>query len=128
MNATDILREAIRLENLLTSKGFTATKVEISINFSVRELTANIAYKAGGSHEYHFIHIEALDGFAALLQDAEDYINGLKSVDEIARDAFIASLGRLIDQGREVGVEVDFLNPLTALMDKLSFNILTKEA
>jgi hypothetical protein len=116
MNATDILREAIRLENLLTSKGFTAAKVEISINFSVRELTANIAYKAGGSHEYQFI------------QDAEDYINGLRSVDEIARDAFIASLGRLIDQGREVGVEVDFLNPLTALMDKLSSNIITKEA
>lgn len=124
MNASDILREAIRLENLLTNKGFTAAKVEISINFSVRELTANIAYKAGSEYQYHFIHIEAADGFESLLEDTEAYINGLKSVAEIQKEAFIASVGRLIDQGREIGVEVEFLNPLTAMMEKLSSNIL----
>lgn len=127
MNASDILREINRLENLLANKGFAAPKIEISVGFSTRELTSNITYKAGGSTEYKFIHIEALDGFEALIQDTEDYINGLKSVAEIQKDAFIASVGRLIDQGREIGVEVDFLNPLTALMDKLSSNILTKE-
>ena len=126
MNASEILREINRLEKLLTNKGFTAPKIEISVGFSTRELTSNIAYKAGGSYEYQFIHIEASDGFEALIQDTADYINGLKSVAEIQKDAFIASVGRLIDQGKEIGVEVDFLNPLTALMDKLSTNILTK--
>lgn len=126
MNASEILREINRLEKLLTNKGFTAPKIEISVGFSTRELTANIAYKAGGSTEYQFIHIEADDGFEALIQDTADYINGLKSVAEIQKDAFIAAVGRLIDQGKEIGVEVDFLNPLTALMDKLSTNILTK--
>lgn len=124
MNATDILREITRLEKLLTSKGFTAPKIEISVGFSTRELTANISYKAGGSSEYQFIHIEALDGFESLIQDTEDYINGLKSVAEIQRDAFVASVGRLIDQGREIGVEVEFLNPLVDMMGKLSHNIL----
>ena len=127
MNATDILRAITRLENLLTNKGFTAPKIEISVGFSTRELTANIAYKAGGSTEYQFIHIEADDGFEALIQDTADYIYNLKSVAEIQKDAFIAAVGRLIDQGKEIGVKVDFLNPLTALMDKLSTNILTKE-
>jgi len=124
MNASDILREINRLEKLLTSKGFTAPKIEISVGFSTRELTANISYKAGGSSEYQFIHLEALDGFDALIQDTEDYINALKSVAEIQKDAFIASVGRLIDQGRDIGIEVDFLNPLVKMMGKLSHNIL----
>ena len=34
------------------------------------------------------------------------------------------SLGRLIDQGRDIGIEVDFLNPLTAMMKKLATNAL----
>lgn len=124
MNASDILHEITRLEKLLTNKGFTAAKIEISVGFSTRELTANISYKAGSEVQYKFIHLEALDGFESVIQDTEDYINGLKSVAEIQRDAFVASVGRLIDQGREIGVEVEFLNPLTTMMDKLSSNIL----
>jgi len=124
MNASDILHEITRLEKLLTNKGFTAPKIEISVGFSTRELTANISYKAGSEVQYKFIHLEALDGFESVISDTEDYINGLKSVQEIQRDAFVASVGRLIDQGREIGVEMEFLNPLTTMMDKLSSNIL----
>ena len=127
MKASDILREIVRLEKLLTNKGFTAPKIEISVGFSTRELTANIAYKAGCNVEYQFIHVEADDDFESLIQDTEDYINGLKSVQEITKDAFIASVGRLIDQGREIGIEVEFLNPLTTMMDKLSSNIITQQ-
>jgi len=124
MNASDILREITRLEKLLSDKGFGAAKIEISVGFSTRELTANIQYKAGHDVQYKFIHIEADDGFEGLIADTEDYINGLKSVAEIQRDAFVASVGRLIDQGRDIGIEVEFLNPLTTMMDKLSSNIL----
>ena len=128
MYATDILREITRLEKLLTNKGFTAPKIEISVGFSTRELTANISYKAGSEVQYKFIHLEADDGFEGLIADTGEYINGLKSVAEIQRDAFVASVGRLIDQGREIGVEMEFLNPLTAMMDKLSSNILENAA
>lgn len=124
MNASDILFEITRLEKLLTNKGFNAAKIEISVGFSTRELTANISYKAGSEVQYKFIHLEALDGFDSLIADTGEYIYGLKSVAEIQRDAFVASVGRLIDQGREIGVEVEFLNPLTTMMDKLSSNIL----
>jgi len=124
MKASDILREITRLEKLLSDKGFGAAKIEISVGFSTRELTANIQYKAGHDVQYKFIHIEADDGFEGLIADTEDYINGLKSVAEIQRDAFVASVGRLIDQGRDIGIEVEFLNPLTTMMDKLSSNIL----
>lgn len=124
MNAIDILREITRLEKLLANKGFTAPHIEISVGFSTRELTSNISYKAGGSSEYQFIHVEALDGFESVIADTENYINGLKSVAEVQRNAFVASVGRLIDQGRDIGIEVDFLNPLVDMMGKLSHNIL----
>lgn len=124
MYATDILRAITRLEKLLSNKGFTAPKIEITVGFSTRELTANISYKAGSEVQYKFIHLEADDGFEGLIADTEDYINGLKSVSDILKENFIAAVGRLIDQGREIGVEVEFLNPLTTMMDKLSSNIL----
>ncbi len=127
MNASDILREITRLEKLLTNKGFTAAKIEITVGFSTRELTANISYKAGSEVQYKFIHLEALDGFEALFADIGEYIYDLKSVADIQRDAFVAAVGRLIDQGKEIGVEMEFLNPLTAMMDKLSSNIITKQ-
>lgn len=128
MNASDILREIARLEKLLISKGFAAPKIEISVGFSTRELTASVAYRSGSDVKYQFIHIEADDGFESLIADTEDYINGLKSVAEIQKDTFIAAVGRLIDQGREIGVEVEFLNPLTDMMTKLSSNIITNSA
>ena len=124
MYATDILREITRLEKLLSNKGFTAPKIEISVGFSTRELTANISYKAGSEVQYKFIHLEADDGFEGLIADTEDYINSLKSVAEIQKDAFVASVGRLIDQGRDIGIEVDFLNPLVEMMGRMSHNIL----
>ena len=40
---------------------------------------------------------------------------------------FITAMGRLIDQGRDIGMEVEFMNPLTEMMGKLSTNIITKE-
>ena len=40
---------------------------------------------------------------------------------------FMAALGRVIDKGRALDVPVDFLNPLTDAMKRLSANIITKE-
>lgn len=128
MNPVEIMREIHRLERLLVSKGFTSTKVEISVGFSVRELTASLQYKAGSELLYKFIHVEAMDGFDGLISDVEEYIEKQKSVLEIQQDAFVAAVGRLIDQGKEIGVDVKFLNPLTDMMTKLSSNIITDQS
>ena len=56
--------------------------------------------------------------------EAHAWIDAIPTADERAHQAFTASLGRLIDQGRDIGIEVDFLNPLTAMMEKLATNAL----
>lgn len=127
MTPVEILRESNRLEKVLVEKGFNSPKIEISIGFSVRELTANVQYKAGGNPQYKFIHLEALDGFEALFVATEEYINKIPSVLQIRQDAFLASVGRLIDEGKEIGIQLDFLNPLTDMMNKLSSNIITHQ-
>jgi hypothetical protein len=62
--------------------------------------------------------------FVTLFRDAHAWIDAIPTAEERAHQAFTASFGRLIDQGRDIGIEVDFLNPLTAMMEKLATNAL----
>jgi hypothetical protein len=55
------------------------------------------------------------------MQDAQAWISDIPSPEEREHKQFTAALGRLIDQGRDLGIEVDFLNPLTQMMEKLAF-------
>jgi hypothetical protein len=57
-------------------------------------------------------------------QDARAWILDIPSPEEREHQQFTAALGRLIDQGRNLGIEVDFLNPLTEMMEKLATNAL----
>lgn len=59
------------------------------------------------------------------ITDAFALIEGLPSPEEAKRQQFMASLAKVIDLGRENGIEVDFLNPLTETMKRLSENALT---
>lgn len=52
-------------------------------------------------------------------------IKALPSLKEAKLHAFMADLGRLIDDGRSVGIDVEYLNPLTETMKRLSENIIT---
>ena len=57
-------------------------------------------------------------------QDAHAWISDIPSLEEREHQQFTAALGRLIDQGRDLGIGVDFLNPLTQMMEKLATNAL----
>lgn len=59
------------------------------------------------------------------ITDAFALIASLPSPEEAKRQQFMASLAKVIDLGRENGIEVDFLNPLTETMKRLSENALT---
>lgn len=59
------------------------------------------------------------------ITDAFALIASLPSAEEAKRQQFMTSLAKVIDMGRENGIEVDFLNPLTETMKRLSENALT---
>ena len=59
-----------------------------------------------------------------VMRDAMGFIQSIPTQAERDHNAFIRQVGRLIDSGREVGIDVAFLNPLTDMMRKLSENVL----
>lgn len=95
-----------------------------------------LEYKASEGKYEHFIRKVTHDEFVTfgpddvstwfdeVFAEAHAWIDAIPTADERAHQAFTASLGRLIDQGRDIGIEVDFLNPLTAMMEKLATNAL----
>lgn len=62
---------------------------------------------------------------AQCITDAFTVIESLPSAEEAKRQQFMSSLAKVIDLGRENGIEVDFINPLTETMKRLSENAIT---
>lgn len=58
------------------------------------------------------------------MTEALAWIAQIPSQAEREHNAFIRQVGRLIDSGRDIGIDVAFLNPLTDMMTRLSENIL----
>ncbi len=80
----------------------------------------NPAYS--GEETYTVCHGDTVDAALAM---AWEKIDALPSAKEENTRAFMADLGKLIDSGREIGLEVEYLNPLVESMKKLSENIIT---
>jgi hypothetical protein len=62
------------------------------------------------------------------LADAEAYVAALPSPEEARMNAFMKALGETIDLGKQNNIEVEFVNPLMALMKRLSKNALQHSA
>lgn len=59
------------------------------------------------------------------ITDAFAFVANLPTAEEAKRQQFMTSLAKVIDLGRENGIEVDFLNPLAETMKRLSENAIT---
>ena len=59
------------------------------------------------------------------LDKAEAYISALPSAEETKRNNFLTALAKVVDLGRETGIEVDFVNPLVDTMKRISENAIT---
>lgn len=61
------------------------------------------------------------------VQALMDVIASLPSQDEARLREFQHDLGKLIDKGRDYGIDVDFVNPLIATAKRLADNALTDQ-
>jgi len=130
MNPVEIKFEIERLEAVAAAKGYYLPKITLRLNWVGYELNADIEVRVDANtlNKSEWIYATYEDGFAVLLQRVEAKIASLPSIEDAKRDAFIAAVGRLIDQGKDIGIDVKFLNPLTKMMEKLSTNIITKQS
>ena len=79
------------------------------------------------THRYQ-TSFSSLDGIQAAADRMEDDIESTTTPEEIERANFMRMLGQAIDKGKAIGVDVDFLNPLTETMKRLSENIIEHKA
>jgi hypothetical protein len=130
MNIEQLLSAASRIEGLLVEKGYIAPSVTFRINWMGHDLCGSLSYQVSesiSSEKNMFPKATAADGWEPIIAIMEDHINSLIPIKEAKNNEFIAAIGRLIDQGREIDIDVEYLNPLTEMMGKLSTNILTDQ-
>lgn len=129
MTPHQIMDTMVSLEERIMLKGYYRPKATFRINWVGYPMTVSIEHRThdGAACETKFVHATLDDGFEGLFDQADAYVDGLVSIEDAKKNAFIAAIGRLIDQGRDIGIDVEYMNPLTEMMGKLSTNIITKE-
>jgi len=129
MTPVEIKNALERIEDTIREKGYYNPKITMSVGWIGYDLTIHINYRTEPSSLSldKFIHDECGVGFDGMIRQAEQFVTTMQSIADAKRDQFIAAVGRLIEQGRDIGMEVEFLNPLTDMMTKLSTNILEKK-
>lgn len=110
----------------MAAKGLRGPEMAIKINSQAAPTVFARWAKHGDtwSNEYkHFTTGALPDQIAA----ARAWIDAQPTPEERATREFQAALGALIDLGRENGIAVDFLNPLTAMAKALAENAITDQ-
>ena len=90
--------------------------VSLDIQYKVREDSV---------HTYKYFRGTDVSSLDNMVIEARQYIKGLKSRTELDHDEFMLMLGRVMDRAKELGMDEDFVNPLTAMMKKLATNAIT---
>lgn len=116
------------LQAALAAKGKSSSTAEFSIEANVEFCLALRWRKANAIHSYD-MEYEFIRGanVARLIEKARKFISALPSAEETKFREFMGALGNVIDLGRKNGIEVEFINPLTETMKRLSENALTDQ-
>ena len=123
MDHAEIQRSVDDLSRAMLAKGVRNPEAQVHIAAHV----APCVYLCWGRYGEPDYSVEIIrdPNIREAIQAAFDLINGLPSPEEAKRQQFMGALAKVIDLGRENGIEVDFVNPLVETMKRLSENALT---
>lgn len=131
MNADEIQSRLDTLAKAMTAKGLREPEARCSfvsqadsyVYLKWKDVT-KLATNPYQSDEYkHFNKM----GLEQAFHEATIFVDELPSLEEARMTQFMGALGKVIDLGKDNGIEVEFINPLTKMMKKLSDNILTDQ-
>lgn len=122
-----IVSELTSMEHALTERGYLNADADLNLHWSHGSpLRLSLDYWANGesSHWNETRRTETDEALSELIAAAWEHIRELRSPEELEREAFLLEFGRTLDKARDLGLPVEFLNPLEESMRKLSENIL----
>lgn len=123
MDTTTIQSRIDAIAKGMTAKALPQAKAEFDLRSHAEPVVfVSWASKATGTYadENKFFH----GTMEAILVDAEAYVAGLPSPEEARMSAFLTALSDAIALGKQNDIDVEFVNPLVALMKRLSKNAL----
>lgn len=128
MDTEEIKREISLIEQNIVDRGYCRPEVWFAVNWLGNAYTICVKARTGSTSDgekMDFIHDRNRPRQA--FNKAWKFTDKLPDPDDQRRQAFMRELGRVIDRGREIGIEVDYLNPLEQAMRQLSENIITHQ-
>jgi hypothetical protein len=126
MNSKEIQKQANALVTEMLDKGLRAPDAHVTIKANAQPyvyLVWKDARRQFGE-EYRSIRVDSVSG---AIQGARDFIAKIPDAEQRKLEEFMGALGKVIDLGKQNGIEADYLNPLAASMKKLSENIITDQ-
>jgi hypothetical protein len=109
------------LPALLSAKGKVNPEVDFRLEANA-DFSVSMSWKKDDArHEYDrdYEYYRA-ETFAQAVGCARAFIAALPSAEQAKLHAFMGQLGRLIDSGNAVGIDVEYVNPLVETMKRLS--------
>jgi hypothetical protein len=130
MDFAEIQSRLDALVPAMTAKGMRQPSASVGIK-SQSEPHVGIHWKSerearySGDSAFEYFHGDSLeDAFAKV----DAWIADRPSADQQKLNDFLNAVGAAADLGRELGIEAEFVNPLTAMMKRLSENAITFRA
>ncbi len=123
MTIADVQKRLDALPSGMSAKGLREPRAEFTI-VANSELRGYLSWKKTNSFNdaYEFFKGKSA---ADVLAKIEAFIAKLPPPEETRMKEFMTALSDVIELGRQNGVDVEFINPLTEAMKRLSSNILT---
>ncbi len=126
METIEQIRDALnKLDAMLSDKGWRIPSCEFNMDQQFWVYVKANHPLDGGDRINEYLVEDTVDGAFRL---ARKSIRALPNAESAAQDDFRKALGALIDKGKALGIDADFLNPLTEQMRTLSENIITGPA
>lgn len=123
----DMITAVSAIKTSMTDREFIDPEVTIQISttdWRPCRLELNYKVRADSSTVYKSFYGEASHNLEEVVAEAKAYIAALKSRTEMEHEEFMLMLGRVMDRAKDMGLDADFVNPLTSMMKKLASNAL----
>lgn len=129
MKTDEIQRRLDVMVSVMVGKGKAAPTAYLSLNADA-EPTLALAWKKRGARSEYDKDYTTFRGsdIGLLLADGEAAIQALPDYAAERMAEFTTQLAAVIDMGRDIGVDAEFVNPLIEAMKRLSENALTDQS
>lgn len=128
----DMDSELLRLEGLLSSRGFVQPKISFNLHYIWDNLMFVIEAKLdhdanlGRVHKTYSPSID--EPFVTVASELREIIRSLKAPGEIRTENFLKKFSDVISDAETLGLDVTFTDPLKASMKAMTSNLLTNRA